>query len=66
MIDVNTKGIEAAAATSISIVPKFGSFKVNYNHLKDENGIVNTEQLMKLFPLSNSLHFILGGEGSKA
>merc|ERR1712012_174989 len=27
VIDVNTKGIEAAAATSISIVPKFGSFK---------------------------------------
>jgi len=27
VIDVNTKGVEAAAATSISIVPKFGSFK---------------------------------------
>jgi len=27
VVDVNTKGVEAAAATSISIVPKFGSFK---------------------------------------
>ena len=35
MIDVNTQGVEAAAATSVSIVPKFGSFKVNF--LFDKN-----------------------------
>ena len=30
VIDVNTQGVEAAAATSVSIVPKFGSFKVGH------------------------------------
>jgi len=29
VIDVTTQGVEAAAATSISIVPKFGSFKAD-------------------------------------
>ena len=30
VIDVNTKGVEAAAATAISIVPKIGNFPVIY------------------------------------
>ena len=34
VIDVNTQGVEAAAATSVSIVPKFGSFKVSHHFNK--------------------------------
>ena len=33
MIDVNPNGVEAAAATAISIIPKFGIFRVIKNKL---------------------------------
>jgi len=35
VIDVNTQGVEAAAATSVSIVPKFGSFKADIEVVLD-------------------------------